>query len=61
MGIIKICDDCGQEIKNKNNDKYGFSEWAVWHWKKERFFCCDKCFLRFVMKRLILNEEKKND
>ena len=57
MTLNKKCDECEKEIKNKTNDNLGYSEWCVFHFKKRRDFCCDKCFLRFVMKKLILNKD----
>jgi len=40
MTVIKKCDTCGKEME--------FSEWAVWHHKKQRNFDTNECFLKWV-------------
>jgi hypothetical protein len=60
--MTKKCDNCGKDIESKNPDSVGYSEWCVFHYKKRRDFCSDKCFLDFILKKLILdidNEEMK--
>lgn len=61
MEITKTCDECNKEIKNKTNDNLGYSEWCVFHFKKRRDFCSDKCFLRFVMKKLVLDKKEEKE
>jgi len=61
MTLTKRCDDCGREIKNKNNDNLGYSEWCVYHYQKRRDFCCSKCFFHFCMRKLLKEYREVED
>lgn len=53
--ISKNCDWCKKEIPFKD-DKYPWSEWCVFHFKKRRDFCSNECLNLFVTSYV---EEKK--
>ena len=61
MTIQKTCDECTKEIINKNNDNLGYSEWCVFHYKKRRDFCSNKCFFHFFMRRIMKEYREVED
>src|SRR3990167_9262001 len=45
--INKKCDLCSKDIESKEGD-YPWSEWCLYHHKKRRDFCSNKCLKSFV-------------
>jgi len=58
--INKKCDFCKKEIEVKGNADYPWSEWAVFHHRKRRDFCCLDCFKKWLLEYCEEKESKDN-